>query len=117
MKAPPLASDAILRYVAAHGPVETSAVAAHFGTRQKHAYHRLNALAHEKLIERVGERFDKRGGRTPTVWCMAGCAPVELDDDADDERDTAPIVQRRIAAGAWQLPPGPPARWFDGVVR
>ena len=115
MKAPPLPADAILRYVAAHGPVDTVTLAAHFGVRHKHAFARLRELAQEGLVARVG-RFGTAGGRGVMVWCMPGSAPAEI-DDADDDRDTAPIVQRWIADGAWQLPPGPAARWFDAVVR
>ena len=116
MRSPPLPADAILRYVAAHGPVDTVTLAAHFGVRHKHAFARLRELAQEGLVARVG-RFGTAGGRGVMVWCMPGSAPDEPDDDADDERDTAPIVQRRIAAGAWQVAPGPAARWFDAVVR
>ena len=117
MRARPLPVAAILRYVAEHGPVDTVTLAAHFGTRQKHTFHRLNELAKAGRIERVGECDGRRGGRTPTVWCMPGSAPVAADDDADDELVTAPMVQRRIEAGAWRLPPGPVARWCDGLVR
>ena len=117
MKAAPLPADAILRYVAERGPVDTAAIAAHFGAKQKHTFHRINELAKAGLIERAGPRSFARGGRTPTVWCMPGCAPLQLDDEADDELVTAPMVQRYVEAGAWQrAAPGPAARWFDGLV-
>ena len=113
MKAPPLPAAAILRYVADHGPVDTATLAAALGVRHKHAFARLRELAQEKQVARVG-RFGTAGGRGVMVWCMPGSEP---DEPPDDDCDTLPMVQRRIAAGAWQLPPGPAARWFDAVVR
>ena len=120
MKAPPLASDAILRYVAAHQPVDTVAIAAAFQVRRKHAFARLRELGQEGLIERVGRVSSGCNGRGVMVWCMPGAAPAapQDDDDAQDERDTAPMRQTWLAVGAWQSANGRPvARWFDGLVR
>ena len=111
MKAAPLPAAAILRYVAERGPVDTATVAAALGVRHKHAFHRLRELAQEGLVGRIG-RSNNAGGRGVMVWCMPGSEP---DEPPDDDCDTLPMVQRRIAAGAWQLPPGPAARWCDGL--
>ena len=112
MKARPLPVAAILRYVAEHGPVDTVKLAAAMGVTRQIAFHRLRNAELSGHVVRLDHAPVGLNGRPGARWRMAD-APIV--DEPEPERDTAPMVQRRIEAGAWRLPPQPVARWCDGL--
>ena len=117
MKAAPLPADAILRYLADHGPVDTVTVAAELGVSRQLAFHRLRNSELAGHVVRVDRAPAGLNGRPSVCWRMADAPTADVPTADVPERDTAPMVQRYVDAGAWQrAAPGPAARWFDGLV-